>query len=368
MVTIIKINNSIHRTITYNENKVKKGVAQCIGAVNYPVDLNKLNAAIKLQRFTKRIALNEIAKQNTVHISINFSPLEDHPREMLLHITNCYMQRIGFDKQPYLVYEHYDSGHQHLHVISTNIQRDGKQINMYNIGVRKSEPARKDIEKLFDLIPAKTQKIATEFTLPPTNVSKVCYGRMESKKAISNIINFVLTQYSCTSFSELNAVLSQYNIIADRCRESSIIFRNGGLLYKILNEEGKPIGMPIKASDIQNKPTLKFLENKFKINTIKSAGQRIRIKKIADLYSIRSVSINQLIKMLQKQGITVVLAKQHHSSNYTITYIDHKTKSVLSDTTFPQESITETIKENNELKQDYKNNKIIRKNYYLNNL
>lgn len=365
MVTIIKINNSIHRTITYNENKVTKGLAQCIGAVNFPVDLEKINAAIKLERFTRRMKLNEIAKQNTVHISLNFSSLEEHPREKLLSITNCYMQRIGFAKQPYLVYEHYDSGHQHLHVITTNIQRDGKQIYMHNIAIKKSEPARKDIEKLFDLVPAVSKIKTNQFTLPFTNISKACYGKMESKKAISSVINFVLNKYSCTNLSELNAVLSLYNIMADRCRESSIIFRNGGLLYKILNEEGKPIGMPIKASDIQNKPTLKFLENKFKINTIKSTAQRIRIKKIVDLYSIRSVSTNQLIKMLQKQGITVVLAKQRHSSNYTITYIDHKTKSVLSDTTFPQEFITETIKENNELKQDYKNNKIIRKKLLL---
>jgi hypothetical protein len=363
MVTIIKINNSIHRTITYNENKVTKGVAQCIGAVNFPVDLEKISATMKLKRFTKRMKLNEIAKQNTVHISLNFSSLEDHPREKLLSITNCYMQRIGFAKQPYLIYEHYDSGHQHLHVITTNIQRDGKQIYMHNIGIRKSEPARKDIEKLFDLVPAVSKIKTDEFTLPFTNISKACYGKMESKKAISNVINFVLNKYSCTNLSELNAILNQYNIMADRCRENSIIFRNGGLLYKILNEEGKPIGMPIKASDIQNKPTLKFLENKFKINTIKSTAQRIRIKKIVDLYSIRSMSINQLIKMLQKQGITTVLKKERYSCNYTITYIDHKTKSVLSDIIFPREF----IKENNELKQDCKDktNKIIRKKSLL---
>lgn len=366
MVTIIKINNSIHRTITYNENKVTKGIAQCIGAVNFPVDLEKITATMKLERFTKRMRLNEIAKQNTVHISLNFSGLENHPREKLLNITNCYMQRIGFAKQPYLIYEHYDSGHQHLHVISTNIQRDGKQICMHNIGIRKSEPARKDIEKLFDLVPARNKIKTDQFALPFMKISKACYGKMESNKTVSNIINFVLNNYSCTNLSELNVVLSQYNITADRCRENSITFRNGGLLYKILSEQGKPVGMPIKASDIHNKPTLKFLENKFKINTIKSATQRIRMKKIVDFYSLRSISINQLIKMLQKQGITTVLTKQSHSCNSTITYIDYKTKSVLSNTIFPDEF----IKENEELKQGYKGktDKIFRKKYYFNRL
>ncbi len=36
MVAVIKTGHSIHRILNYNENKVKQGVAECIGAGNYP--------------------------------------------------------------------------------------------------------------------------------------------------------------------------------------------------------------------------------------------------------------------------------------------------------------------------------------------
>ncbi|BBE16266.1 conjugative transposon mobilization protein BF0132 [Aquipluma nitroreducens] len=68
MVTVIKTGNSIHRIFNYNENKVKEGVAECMGAGNYPIDSDKMSLSIKLNRFLKQIELNENVKRNSVHI------------------------------------------------------------------------------------------------------------------------------------------------------------------------------------------------------------------------------------------------------------------------------------------------------------
>lgn len=45
-----------------------------------------------------------------------------------------------------------------LHLVSINIERDGKRIDLHNIDMRKSEPARKAIEKLFELVKAARKK------------------------------------------------------------------------------------------------------------------------------------------------------------------------------------------------------------------
>ena len=42
-------------------------------------------------------------------------------KEKLCAIAETYMKAIGFEKQPYLVYRHYDAGHPHIHIVSTNI-------------------------------------------------------------------------------------------------------------------------------------------------------------------------------------------------------------------------------------------------------
>lgn len=64
------------------------------------------------------------------------------------------MDKIGFGDQPYLIYQHHDAGHPHIHITSINVQDNGKRIDMHNIGKDKSEPARKEIEEAFNLVKA----------------------------------------------------------------------------------------------------------------------------------------------------------------------------------------------------------------------
>lgn len=84
-------------------------------------------------------------------------------------------------------------------------------------------------------------------------MGKIQYGRIESKKAIFNVLNTVLKHYKYSSIAELNAVLKQHNVLADRGNENSKIFLAKKLVYRILDEQGKPIGVPIKASSFYNK-------------------------------------------------------------------------------------------------------------------
>ena len=332
MVAIIKTSHSIYNILNYNENKVKTGVAECISAENYPLELEKLSFNLKLNRFLKLASLNENAKRNSVHISLNFDPSENHSKEKLIEIANMYMEKIGFGKQPYLIYQHHDAGHPHLHLLTNNIQRDGKRIDLHLLGIRKSEPARKEIEEIFGLVKAEGRKTKEQFSLQPIVNRKVEYGKGESKKAINGVLKNVLFEYKYSSLPELNAILNQYNIMADRGREDSKIFQTRGLVYRILDQQGKPIGIPIKASSFYNKPTLKFLEEKFKANEIRKTTDRARVKNAIDIALLKekNFSLNDLAKQLEKEGINTVFRKSEKGLLYGITYVDHITKNVFN--------------------------------------
>ena len=172
MVAVIKTGHSIHRIFNYNENKVRVGVAECIGAGNYPIDSDKMSLSMKLNRFLKQVELNENVKRNSVHISLNFHTSESHlSKEKLLEIAETYMEKIGFGKQPYLVYQHHDAGHPHIHLVSIKVRSDGSRIDMNNIGRNQSEQARKAIEKEFGLVVAEAQK-KQKNQLKPVSVAK----------------------------------------------------------------------------------------------------------------------------------------------------------------------------------------------------
>ncbi|WP_240622687.1 relaxase/mobilization nuclease domain-containing protein [Flavobacterium crocinum] len=275
---MIKTSSSIRGILNYNEKKVDIGKAECISAVNYPLELEKLSFTSKLNRFLKLAELNTNAKRNTVHISLNFDPSENHSKEKLAEIADTYMEKLGFGRQPYLVYQHYDAGHPHCHIVTNNIQRDGKRIDLHLLGIRKSEPARKEIEEIFGLVKAEGRKQKEQFSLNPIDIGRVLYGKAESKKAINSVLNQVLFDYKYSSLPELNAVLNLYNVHADKGSEESRVFKNNGLLYKILDHNSKPIGVPIKASEFYSRPTLKFLEEKFRANETKKQYGKSHVK------------------------------------------------------------------------------------------
>ncbi len=339
MVAVIKTSSSIRGILNYNENKVEIGKAECISAVNYPLELEKLSFTSKLNRFLKLAELNTNTKRNSVHISLNFDPSENHSKERLAEIADTYMEKLGFGRQPYLVYQHYDAGHPHCHIVTNNIQRDGKRIDLHLLGIRKSEPARKEIEEMFGLVKAEGRKQKEKFSLNPIDVGRVQYGKGESRKAINSVLNQVLFDYKYSSLPELNAVLNLYNVHADRGSEESRVFKNNGLLYKILDQNSKPIGVPIKASEFYSRPTLKFLEEKFKVNELKKqyCKSYLRNSLRQAFFDERITSVERLSERLKDQAIQTILRKSSEGKLYGITFIDFKTQSVINGSTLGKE-------------------------------
>lgn len=328
MVAKIKSGKSLKGALNYNERKVGQGKAELIGAVGYLQEPSNLAFYEKLFRLTDLAARNERTKTNTVHISLNFPNGENLPSETLMAITEDYMQGIGFENQPYLVYRHQDAGHPHIHIVSTNIQPSGERISLHYMGQNQSEKARKAIEIKYKLIKAEDQpkqKANLKADLPPAD-----YGKAESKRMITNILGYVLWAYKFTNIPELNAVLQQYNIAADRGSKDSRMFANAGLVYWILDKQGNKVGVPIKASSIYGKPSLTALEAKFKLNeTLRKPNKAELILKLNNTLA-KPQTKSAFQKALQQKGVKVIFRQNDEGRLYGVTFIDQQHKCVFN--------------------------------------
>ena len=182
MVCKVRCGKSIKGALNYNENKVKEGKAECIGAVNFVGEAQHMTFHEKLVRFQNLIEGNTRAKTNTLHISLNFDVGEKLSQNKLNQIAMTYMGKIGFGGQPYLVYQHHDAAHPHIHIVTTNIQEDGRRIGTHNLGKNLSEMARKEVEVQFGLIKAQSKpKQDLDFL---QKVDKAVYGKSETRKTI----------------------------------------------------------------------------------------------------------------------------------------------------------------------------------------
>jgi len=354
MVAKITIPNSIKRALNYNEQKMKEGVAECIYAHNFLKEAEQLNFYEKLSRFEKLISLNKRASTNTVHISLNFGLNEKIEKNRLVEIASVYMEKIGFAEQPYLVYQHLDAGHPHIHIVTTNIQQDGRRISLHNLGRNESTKARKEIEIAYNLMTAEDQKTQQPGEIKPMNVQRVNYGRSATKRGIINVLDAVLPNYKYASLAELNAVLKLYNLVADRGREEGIIFRKGGLVYRVLDEKGNKIGVPIKASSIYNKPTLSYLEKRFEENELLKNEYRKNLKTSIDWILVkRPKNLDAFKQALQKEKINLVARQNSDGIIYGLTYIDHNTKCVFNGSDIGKDYSAKTILEKCGITQAY---------------
>lgn len=332
MVARITMGKNIRGVLNYNEHKVKEGVAECIRAENFYGDGNELNFYEKLNRLTTALEKNSVARTNAMHVSLNFDMKEKLDKDQLSEIALVYMDKIGFADQPYLVYQHTDAAHPHIHIVTTNIRDDGSRINTHNIAKLKSEPARKEIETMYGLVKAEGRKKNESPYINPIDVRRAIYGLSETRRSISNIVGMVTRSYYYTSLPELNAVLRQYNVVADIGREGSRMRANKGILYSLLDKNGSKIGIPIKASSIYGKPTYKNLEPKFKTGELLRRKHKDRIKQCIDTGFWRQgfTSGASLSEYLKNEGIYALFRQDSKGKIYGVTFVDNTTKAVFN--------------------------------------
>ncbi len=330
MVSRITTGKSIRGAVNYNEHKVEAGKAVFLAAEGYVRSPELLSVSDKLWVLENRAELNERTKTNCVHVSLNFSVGEKLDNEKLCAIAEGYVNRLGFEGQPYLVYRHLDAAHDHVHIVTTNIQADGKAIPLHNIGRNRSEKARKEIENIYKLVPAENdiRQRRTETVQPAA--TKVVYGKSGTKAAVSNVVRAVVRDYTFTSLAEMNAALRGFNVEAYRGERGTAMFEKGGLTYHVLDSKGKHIGVPVKSSSIYSKPTLKNLEKVFEAGKVKRASHGQGLASVIDRVLRSPVKDRFAFRFLMKKEGIDVLYRENESMVYGITFVDHNARCVFN--------------------------------------
>jgi hypothetical protein len=328
VVAVIRSNRSLRSVLHYNEQKVIQGSAICLLAVNFPKDLKHLTFNQKLRRFTLLATLNERVIKNTLHISLNFHPSEDIGTGKLQQIAESYMKKIGFGSQPYLVYSHLDAGHPHLHIVTTNIDPTGRRIDLYYYN-RHVLNAPKEIEQEFQLMRVESRSRKQGYQVDPGVSQRIKYGKTETVQTIAAVLHQVVDVYRYTSLVELNVILNLYNLSASRGREDSQTYKKRGLVYQILNENGKPVGMPVKASLLPEKPVLSLLEQKFQENHAARFPHLQRVRNMVERSLLKpGQTVSGIVRALKNDQIDIVFTQNKQGFQNDILLVDHKTKIV----------------------------------------
>ncbi|MBI9056964.1 MAG: relaxase/mobilization nuclease domain-containing protein [Labilibaculum sp.] len=146
------IGTSFRSVLNYNEEKVKKGVAEIIGSNMLGTDSRFLAKEFGMIR-----ALKPNVSKAVYHTSLSISPDENLSNEQFRELGEKYLDKMGFGNCQFVIYRHTDTEHPHIHLVVNRISMTGNTISDRNNFYRSEKVVRK-LEKEFGLKSVQSSK------------------------------------------------------------------------------------------------------------------------------------------------------------------------------------------------------------------
>ncbi len=259
-------------------------------------------------------------KNRYAHISLNL-PHGEHLDDKTFHkVSQEYMEQMGYGEQPYVIVRHNDTKHEHVHIITTNVNESGKVLNIFN-SHRRSVATRQYLEKKFRLSPAPIRKQERKLSL--YRLPELQSGMDETqgtKFYLQDVLNGILQKHKVRSFQELGKLAAPYHI---KIRQAKSESGRVGVAYGLNNQQGyqtrfingsvvhRRLGGPKlqKVFDAQSKSKLLPMHRKRLLKQIETTYDLFK--------SIRPHDLAQVLK--DYQNIDIKLDnKKDYITGYTI--------------------------------------------------
>ena len=322
MVAKISIGSSLYGAISYNGEKINEAKGRILGSnkVVIPPD-GHVDVARMVEDFKSFMPKMGRTKKPVLHISLNPHPedkLTDQDFEIL---AREYLDKLGFGEQPWVMYKHEDIDRHHIHIVTVNVNEQGKRLNQAFL-FRRSKKITSELEDNYNLHKAQRERVS-----PDTPITKLDPAG-DIKRQLANIVKLVGMRWQFQTLGEYNAILSLYNI---RC-EATDGKVNGreyhGLVYFATNDAGETIANPFKASRLGKFANRSAVENKFERSATSinlKPSRRIISSVIND-----SSGKDDFIAKLREKGIDILIRENNDGRIYGVTFIDHNTHTVLN--------------------------------------
>ena len=322
MVAKISIGSSLYGALSYNGEKMNKEQGRVLGAnkIILPAD-GQIDIARMVENFNAFMPKTGKTKKPVLHISLNPHPDDRLTEQQYEILAREYLEKLGFGEQPFIIYKHEDIDRHHIHIVTVNVNEQGKRLNQ-DFLFRRSKKITTELEEKYNLHKAQREKITPDMPIKKADPSG------DIKRQVANTVKMVGMRYRFQTMGEYNAVLSLYNI---RCEQTDGRV-NGreyhGLVYFATDDEGKVIANPFKASRLGKFSSREAIDSRFE-----KAKDKIEIaptkRKVADCLA-QSTDKEDFISKLKDCGLDIVFRYTDEGRIYGVTFIDHNAMTVLN--------------------------------------
>ena len=332
----------MYGALSYNGQKVNEGEGKLLATHKvFDTGDGKLDIARCMEDF-KRYMPEQVRCENPIaHISLNPHP-DDKPNDAeLMNMAQEYLEKIGYGNQPYVVFKHEDIDRHHLHIVTVNVDENGKRLNR-DFLYRRSDRIRRELEQKYGLHPAERKNQRLDNPL-----RKVAASAGDVKKQVGNTVKALNGQYRFQTMGEYRALLSLYNMTVEEARGNVRGREYHGLVYSVTDDKGNKVGNPFKSSLFGKSAGYEAVQKKF----VRSKSE-IKDRKLADMTKRTVLSVLQgtydkdkFVSQLKEKGIDTVLRYTEEGRIYGATFIDHRTGCVLNGSRMGKELSANALQE-----------------------
>ena len=342
MVAKISVGKSLYGALAYNGEKINEAKGRLLATnkiFNDGTGMVDINRA--MNDFRSCMPEHMRVEKPVLHISLNPHPDDVLTDTELQDIAREYLEKLGYGNQPYLIFKHEDIDRHHLHIVTVNVDENGRRLNQ-DFLYRRSNRIRKELEQKYGLHPAERKNSRLDNPLRKVDVSAG-----DVKKQVGNTVKALNGQYRFQTMGEYRALLSLYNMTVEETQGNVRGREYHGLVYSVTDDMGNRVGNPFKSSLFGKSVGYEAVQKKF----VRS-GQQIKERKLADVTRRTVLSVlegtydkDKFVSRLKEKGIDTVLRYTEEGRIYGATFIDHRTGCVLNGSRMGKELSANALQE-----------------------
>ena len=324
MVANIRSGSSPGGALYYNKEKVDKGEAEVLfwQKMLEPFDrYGRFDIDVCMECFMPYLEANRRTTNTVFHASLNPSPEDRLADEQLREIAREYMERMGYGKQPYIIFKHKDIAREHLHIVSLRVDERGRKLP-HDFEARRSMEILRELERKYGLHPSVKGQELTD----GEGLRKVNYPEGNVKRQVSSVVRSCLRNYKCSSYGEFRTLLERFNVSAEERTGTAGGRSYAGMVYGALTDDGYGIGTPFKSSRIGKDVGYDALQKYYGKSkaALKEEGALDSLRQsVRDAMSPHN-SRDEFRQLLKENGIDAVFRINPVGRIYGVTFIDHE--------------------------------------------
>ena len=113
--------------IDYNERKNEEGKSELLVAENFAMNPDNLKKSDYIAYMESVCRTNPAVKAKQFHAVISCKGRE-YSADDLKNVALQYINKMGYGNNPYMIYFHSDTENNHVHIVSTRVQKNGQKV------------------------------------------------------------------------------------------------------------------------------------------------------------------------------------------------------------------------------------------------